>query len=46
MKKLAYEEALMELYRMNIVHATLFPGVDGLARSLGTKMPLYTRLKP
>jgi hypothetical protein len=26
-----------ELYRMNISHASLFPGLDGFARSLGTR---------
>ncbi len=29
------EEAMSELYKMNITHYTLFPGLDGLARSMG-----------
>jgi FRG domain len=29
---------LKELYRMNINYATLFPGLDGFARSLGTNI--------
>lgn len=29
------ETAMLELYRMNITHYTLFPGLDGLARSMG-----------
>lgn len=29
------EAAMFELYRMNITHYTLFPGLDGLARSMG-----------
>ena len=28
-------EAIEDLRRMNILHATLFPGLDGLARSIG-----------
>jgi hypothetical protein len=28
------EEAMKALYRMNITHATLFPDLDGLARSI------------
>ncbi len=31
-------QALPSLYRMNITHATLFPGLDGLARSLGYEL--------
>ena len=34
----ARSELLRELYRMNINHATLFPGLDGFARSLGTNI--------
>jgi FRG domain len=29
------ERAMLELYTMNITHYTLFPGIDGLARSMG-----------
>lgn len=32
------ETALHELYRMNITHATLFPDLDGLARSLAYEL--------
>jgi hypothetical protein len=28
------EKGMRELYRMNITYATLFPDLDGLARSL------------
>jgi hypothetical protein len=31
---------LKDLYRMNINYATLFPGLDGFARSLGTNITL------
>lgn len=31
---------LRELHRMNINHATLFPGLDGLARCLGTNVTI------
>jgi hypothetical protein len=34
----ARRELLRELYRMNINYATLFPGLDGFARSLGTNI--------
>lgn len=34
----ARSELLRELYRMNINYATLFPGLDGFARSLGTNI--------
>ena len=38
------EEAMLSLYRMNITHATLFPDLDGLARSIGYE-PLWRRPK-
>lgn len=34
------EEALRALYRMNITAATLFPGLDGLARSIGYELEM------
>jgi hypothetical protein len=34
----ARSELLRELHRMNINYATLFPGLDGFARSLGTNI--------
>jgi FRG domain len=43
MKKIVLPHALRErvmrtLYRMNITHATLFPDLDGLARSIGYEL--------
>lgn len=32
------EEAMKALYRMNITNATLFPGLDGLARSISMEL--------
>jgi hypothetical protein len=34
------EEAMRTLYRMNITHATLFPDLDGLARSLAFELEM------
>ena len=34
----ARNELLQELHRMNVNYATLFPGLDGFARSLGTNV--------
>lgn len=34
-------EALEELYRMNLTHATLFPDLDGLARSLAYELEFH-----
>jgi len=31
-------EAMHALYRMNVTYATLFPGLDGLARSVGYEL--------
>jgi hypothetical protein len=39
LKKQCHERALFDLYRMNITFASLFPGLDGFARSLA----IYTR---
>jgi hypothetical protein len=36
----ARSEMLRELHRMNINHATLFPGLDGFAKSLGTNITI------
>ncbi|MBM3934811.1 MAG: FRG domain-containing protein [SAR202 cluster bacterium] len=33
------DEGLLLLHRMNITEATLFPGMDGFARSLGPRIP-------
>ena len=39
-------EALNELYRMNITHATLFPDLDGLARSLRYELETHYLYDP
>ncbi|WEF31708.1 FRG domain-containing protein [Pseudoduganella chitinolytica] len=33
-------DAMLALYRMNITHATLFPDLDGLARSIGYELEI------
>jgi hypothetical protein len=33
-------EAMLSLYRMNITHATLFPDLDGLSRSIGYELEI------
>jgi FRG domain len=38
--------ALRELYRMNITYATLFPDLDGLARSLAFELEHHWRYDP
>jgi len=40
------ETGLRELYRMNITHATLFPDLDGLARSLGYELEFHWAYNP
>jgi hypothetical protein len=40
------QQALNELYRMNITHATLFPDFDGLARSLRYELETHYRYEP
>ncbi len=40
------KRALRELYRMNITNATLFPDLDGLARSLGYELEFHWRFDP
>jgi hypothetical protein len=40
------EKGLRELYRMNITHATLFPDLDGLARSLAYEIEFHWRYDP
>jgi hypothetical protein len=37
------EEAMRALYRMNITYATLFPDLDGLARSLAYELEVLWR---
>jgi hypothetical protein len=38
--KTAKNEILEELYRMNISRASLFPGLDGFAESLGPRIAI------
>lgn len=40
------ETGLRELYRMNITYATLFPDLDGLARSLGFELEFHWAYNP
>lgn len=40
------ETGLRELYRMNITFATLFPDLDGLARSLGYELEYHWAYNP
>ena len=39
-------DAMKELYSMNITNATLFPGMDGLARSLGFELEFHWAFDP
>jgi hypothetical protein len=40
------KQALSELYRMNLTHATLFPDLDGLARSLRYELESHFKFDP
>jgi hypothetical protein len=40
------EVAMRELYRMNITYATLFPDLDGLARSMGYELEFHWAYNP
>jgi hypothetical protein len=40
------DRGLRELYRMNITHATLFPDLDGLARSLAYELEFHWAYDP
>jgi hypothetical protein len=40
------EPGMRELYRMNITYATLFPDLDGLARSLGYELEFHWAYNP
>jgi hypothetical protein len=40
------QKGLRELYRMNITHATLFPDLDGLARSLAYELEFHWGYDP
>jgi len=35
------EQGMRELYRMNITYATLFPDLDGLAKSMGYELEFH-----
>jgi hypothetical protein len=37
----ARQAALLQLHRANITEASLFPGLDGFARSLGHRLPFF-----
>jgi len=37
-------EAIKTLKRMNVSSTVLFPGLDGLARSLGEELPFYDEI--
>ncbi len=39
-------DAMRELYNMNISNATLFPGLDGLARSLAYELEFHWAFDP
>ena len=40
------EQEMRELYRMNITYATLFPDLDGLARSLAYELEFHWGYDP
>jgi hypothetical protein len=40
------EPGMRELYRMNITYATLFPDLDGLARSMGYELEFHWAYNP
>jgi hypothetical protein len=40
------EVGMRELYRMNITYATLFPDLDGLARSLAYELEFHWAYSP
>jgi FRG domain-containing protein len=40
------EQGMRELYRMNITYATLFPDLDGLARSMGYELEFHWAFNP
>lgn len=39
-------QGMEELYRMNVTHATLFPGLDGLSRSMAYELEFHWRFNP
>ncbi|MCC6857673.1 MAG: hypothetical protein IT158_03885, partial [Bryobacterales bacterium] len=40
------DQGLRELYRMNITYATLFPDLEGLARSMGYELEFHWAYDP
>jgi len=40
------EVGMRELYRMNITYATLFPDLDGLAKSMGYELEFHWAYNP
>jgi hypothetical protein len=40
------EVGMRELYRMNITYATLFPDLEGLARSMGYELEFHWAYNP
>ena len=40
------EQGMRELYRMNITYSTLFPDLDGLARSMGYELEFHWAYNP
>lgn len=44
--ELMRQEAMAELYAMNINNASLFPGLDGLARSLAYELEHHWAIDP
>ena len=40
------EVGMRELYRMNITYATLFPDLDGLAKSMGYELEFHWGYNP
>jgi hypothetical protein len=45
-KMIARVATMRELYRMNISEATLFPGLDGLSRSLAFELEAHWAFDP
>lgn len=46
LKKEIRDEAMKDLYRSNITEATLFPGIDGMARSLSFDLEYHWAYNP
>ena len=44
--KAVRDVGMRELYRMNITYATLFPDLDGLARSMGYELEFHWGYNP